>query len=110
MIIDKYKIDNKDYLYLPDNVNCNNFSLDVKFISISNELINDLEKILKKFQISISHIVSASYINKFILNGDEDVFLMAKKIVNGYNPNEVKLVNKTKENKGFFEKFFNFFN
>ena len=110
MIINNYKIDNKDYSYLPNNVSCNNFSLDVKFISISNKLINDLENILKKFQISISHIVSANYINKFILNSDEDVFLMAKKITNGYNPNEVKLVDKTKENRGFFEKFFNFFN
>ncbi len=35
---------------------------------------------------------------------------MTKKIINGHNPNEVKLVNKTRENKGFFEKFFNFFN
>ena len=110
MIINNYKIDNKEYSYLPNNVNCNNFSLDVKFISISNKLIHNLEKILKKFQISISHIVSANYINKFNLDGDEDVFLMTKKIINGYNPNEVKLINKTKENKGFFEKFFNFFN
>ena len=35
---------------------------------------------------------------------------MTKKMVNGYNPNEVLLVNKTRKNEGFFEKFFNFFN
>ena len=28
---------------------------------------------------------------------------------NGFNQNEVMMVNKTKQNQGFFEKFFNFF-
>ena len=110
MVINKYKIDNKDYSLLPNDIKCNNFSLEVNFNCISHEFIEDLEKILKKFQISINQIISANYIKNFIKNNDEDVFLMTKKIINGHNPNEVKLVNKTRENKGFFEKFFNFFN
>ena len=40
---------------------------------------------------------------------EKDIFLMAKKIINGHNPNEVLLVNKTPKNKGFFEKIFHFF-
>ena len=110
MVINKYKVDNKDYSLLPYDIKCNNFSLEVNFSCISHEFIEDLEKILKKFQISINQIISANYIKNFIKNNDEDVFLMTKKIINGHNPNEVKLVNKTRENKGFFEKFFNFFN
>ena len=35
---------------------------------------------------------------------------MARKIINGYNSTEVTLINKSKKNQGFFEKFFNFFN
>ena len=35
---------------------------------------------------------------------------MAKQLKNGYNLNEITLVNKTFKNQGFFEKFFNFFN
>ena len=34
---------------------------------------------------------------------------MTKKIIDGHNKNEVKLVNKTPKNKGFFEKFFDLF-
>ena len=110
MIIKNYQIDNKDYSFLPNNINCNNFSLDVNFICISNKFIEKLEKILKNFQITISQIVDARYINKFVSDEEENLFLMTKKIIKGHNPNEVKLVEKTAENKGFFEKFFNFFN
>ena len=35
---------------------------------------------------------------------------LAKKVIEGHNPNEVMLVKKVNENKGFFERFFNFFN
>ena len=34
----------------------------------------------------------------------------AKLIIDGYNQNEVELKIKSSKNKGFFEKFFNFFN
>ena len=69
-----------------------------------------IETILKKYQISLSNILSAKYINEFLKNEKIDFFIMAKKIMEGYNPNEVLMVNKTNKNKGFFEKFFNFFN
>ena len=35
---------------------------------------------------------------------------MSKNIIEGCNKNEVFLINKTRKNKGFFEKFFEFFN
>ena len=34
---------------------------------------------------------------------------MAKKMIDGFNPNEVILKDKSEKNQGFFEKFFNFF-
>ena len=37
-------------------------------------------------------------------------FKMTSKIIDGHNKNEVKLVNKRRKNKGFFEKFFALFN
>ena len=36
-------------------------------------------------------------------------FKNTKKITEGCNPNEVEFYVKTSKNKGFFEKFFNFF-
>ena len=35
---------------------------------------------------------------------------MAKKISEGFNQNEVAFVEKSRKKKGFFEKFFDFFN
>ena len=109
MIINNYGVDDRNYLFFPEGIKSNNFSLDLKFICISLNLIKDLEKILKKYQISISQIVSAKYIESFIPHDEKDIFLMAKKIINGHNPNEVMLVNKTPKNRGFFEKIFHFF-
>lgn len=109
MLISNYQIDDKNYPYLPQNETGNNFSIDVKFICISNFLINNFEEIFKKYQVSLGQVVSAKYIEKFILDEKKSIFLMAKEIIEGHNQNEVKMVNKSSKNKGFFEKFFNFF-
>ena len=110
MLISNYKIDNKDFSSLPLDIYCKSFSLDINFICISESLIKMIEIILKKYQISLSNILSAKYINEFLKNEKIDFFIMTKKIVEGHNPNEVLMVNKINKNKGFFEKFFNFFN
>ena len=110
MLISNYKIDNKDFSSLPLDIYCKSFSLDINFICISESLIKMIETILKKYQISLSNILSAKYINEFLKNEKIDFFIMTKKIVEGHNPNEVLMVNKINKNKGFFEKFFNFFN
>ena len=96
---------------MPKDVIKESFSVDLEFICLSNEIIKNLEKILIKYQISLGQIVNASYIREFLTNEEsENIFLMTKKILSGYNSNEVILVNKSNKNQGFFEKFFNFFN
>ena len=109
MVIENYQIDNNFYSSLPTDIKANNFSIDVKIICISNSILKNFEKILKKYQISLGKVVNANYISKFIKNNEEDIFSMAQKIINGHNPNEVKLVEKTNKIKGFYERFFNFF-
>ena len=84
--------------------------MDISFICLPDELIKDIEKTLKNFQISVSRILSGSYIDKFSNDRDTNFFKMTSKIISGYNKNEVNLVNKTPKNEGFFEKFFNLFN
>jgi hypothetical protein len=73
-------------------------------------LIENIEKILKKYHIFIEKIVSAKYVERFLDENEKNIFLMTKKIIDGHNKNEVELIKKTIKNKGFFEKFFNFFN
>ena len=110
ILIDNYYIDDTHFAKLPLNQKCKNFSLDISFICLPDELIKQIVKTLKKFQISINRILSATYIDKFANDRDTNFFKMASKIMGGYNENEIKLINKTLKNKGFFEKFFDLFN
>ena len=110
MLIENYLIDDKNYCTLPKDLKCNFFSLDVNFICISNNVVNDLELIFKKYHILVNQILSASYVEKFIEEIDQNIFNCASKIKSGLNENEVSLVRKSFKNKGFFEKFFDFFN
>ena len=109
-LIEKYVIDNKNYKILPENVNCNIFSLDTEFICLSKNLIENIEKILNKYHISLNQILSSSYVEKFKDNTDNTIFSTASRIISGHNSNEVMMVNKMSKKQGFFERFFNFFN
>lgn len=109
MIIDNYRIDNKDYTMLPKNIICNHFSLDLRFICLPNLLVKNLEKSLKKYQISIKKILSYNYIESLFDNNNYNLFQKTQMVVNGFNENEVKLEKKSIRKQGFFEKFFNYF-
>jgi len=109
MLIDNYQINNKNYTSLPENLQCENFSLDVRFICISQNIITNLEQTLKKFQISINRVLNSHYVKSLFGNDKQNLFLKAQKIIDGFNENEIKFHKKNIENKGFFEKFFNFF-
>jgi hypothetical protein len=81
----------------------------VKFISISNNLTSILDKLLEKHQIQINQYMSGEYIKNFIGEDLGELSMMASKLKNGFNKNEVTLISKNIENKGFFEKFFQLF-
>ncbi len=110
MLINNYQIDDKNYSFLPENIKCQSYSLDLKLVCIPDDLVRNLEAILKKYHISLNNILCASYIRDFYSSDEIDIFSLAKKMIDGLNPNEVVLKDKTVKNQGFFEKFFNFFN
>jgi len=110
MTIKKYFIDNLSFLLLPKDIVCNNLSLHINFICLPKNYVKDLENILKSYQISLNRIISYNYLVDFLDKDQSDIFILGEKILNGYNQNEVLLVNKTQKNTGIFEKFFNFFN
>ena len=109
MMIDKYIIDGKSFPYLPKKLKCNYLSLDVSIISLPIDYITDLEKVLKKYHISIAKIISADYMRTLFPDNDKGLAYMTRQIIDGHNKNEVLFKSKIQENKGFFEKFFNFF-
>jgi hypothetical protein len=68
--------------------------------------------LLENQQIKIKRYMSGGYIKSFFDKESIEsleLFVMANKLNDGLNKNEVQLVPKGKENKGFFEKFFQLF-
>ena len=110
MKVDQFCIDNKYYKVLPDKVSCKRFSLDLSFICVPNNILNNFEKVLNKFQITVHRTISYQYLNSYLKISSNNLELVAKKILTGFNENEVILMKKKPKNPGFFEKFFNFFN
>ncbi len=109
ILIENYHIDGKDYSFLPENLKCNNFSLDIKFICLSKNLIEHYELVLKRYHILVNQILNAEYIEQFQDQQNPNIYTTASRIISGYNKNEISLVNKTPKSRGFFEKFFDLF-
>ena len=109
MNVVNYIFNGEKYSTFESNLLRENFCLEVNFISISNELAVKLNKTLEKYQIKVSRFMCGAYIKNFFDKDDKKISLMAYKIINGHNNNEVTLVPKNIENRGFFEKFFQLF-
>ena len=100
--------------FLLNNVNNSNdyLFLEVNFISIPNNFTFNFDKLLENYQIKIKRYMSCSNIKSFfdtVSKESIELFVTANKLNDGLNKNEVQLVSKSRENKGFFEKFFQLF-
>ena len=104
----------KENSFLLNNANNNDnyLFLEVNFISIPNNFTFNFDKLLENHQIKIKRYMSGGYIKSFFDKESKEsmeLLVMANKLNEGLNKNEVQLVSKNKENKGFFEKFFQLF-
>ena len=106
MLINKYFINGKKYSSIGNEIKSNYLGLEIQFISISSNLINDLNKILENYQININKCLDKNYIQNFFIDKNIEITEMAHNIINGINGNEVKVVPKNTKKAGFFEKFF----
>ena len=109
MKIDQFNIDGTYFKTLPEKKNCNNLSIEVSYICIPKRISKNIEDVLKKYQISLDKILSLDYLNSFLDDKNDNLYVMAQKILDGFNQNEVYITNKYSKKLGFFERFFNFF-
>jgi hypothetical protein len=109
MIIVENDKNENNFLLNDNNKNVDCFFLEINFISITNKFTFYFDKLLESHQIKISRYMSYKYIKSYIGEDLTELSVMANKLNNGLNKNEVKLVSKSVENKGFFEKFFQLF-
>ena len=109
MCIINYIIDGKRYSSFDTRLINDYFCIEVSFIAIDNKLVFALDNVLEKYQIKIKQYMCGNYINNFIGDTGDEISIIANKLRNGLNINEITIVPKHKENKGFFEKFFQLF-
>jgi len=110
IVIDNYILDNVIYKYLPLDINCKNFSLDLQFICFPKNLIKDFEELFLKQQILINRFICSNYVRKFNFeNRDLDICQKGREIEKGINKQEVVSVPKIIKKTGFFERLFHFF-
>ena len=103
-------VEKENNFFVSDAINNNDcLFLELNFISIPYFLTSNFDKLLENHQIKIKRYMSGSYIKSFFDEELMDLFVMANKLNDGFNKNEVQLISKSKENKGFFEKFFQLF-
>jgi len=108
IIVDNDK-NKSNFLLNNDNQNDDYMFLEINFISITNDFTFYFDKLLESHQIKISRYMSYKYIKSYISEDSTALSFMANELCNGLNKNEVQLVSKSVENKGFFEKFFQLF-
>ena len=109
MIINKYIIDGISYSSLKDKINSDEIFLEIKLISISNSIIFEIENILKRYQIQVNNYLDKAYIKNFYKDEKIDISYKAHQLLSGSNINEVRIISKTSQKQGFFEKFFQLF-
>ena len=109
MCIINYIIDGKRYSSFDTKLINDYFCIEVSFIAIDNKLVFAFDNVLEKYQIKIKQYMCGNYINNFIGDTGDEISIIANKLRNGLNINEITIVPKHRENKGFFEKFFQLF-
>ena len=110
VIINKYIIDDKVYIFFPDNIKFKKIILEIEFICLDKNFIDKIKNLFSDCKINIRKIVSYDYAVSFLnYIKDDTMCLSANKILNGANRSEVVLIENTSKKLGLFDKIFNFF-
>ena len=110
IITENYNLDDMNHNFLPLDINCKKFSIDIKFICFPKDLLRNFEQLFLKQQIFINKFICSNYVKTFdFKNNEKHICEKGKEIVEGINKQEVVSIPKIIEKTGFFEKLFHFF-
>ena len=110
MVINKFIVDGKVYSQLIEASNYNKICIEIKFICLNRNVIKNLKNILSRYQIFVKNIICFKYLKEFENFNNSKSTVIAQKVLNGMNQNEIFYTKKSSTKHSFFEKFFNFFN
>ena len=91
-----YKIDNKNYDYLPDNIKCKIISIEIFFICFPKKLIKNLENLFQKKQISINKLLCSCYTKSLNYKEQFPTFEKIAFIDIGYEKTSIVIYEKDK--------------
>ena len=110
IITENYNLDDMNHNFLPLDINCKKFSIDIKFICFPKDLLRNFEQLFLKQQIFINKFICSNYVKTFdFKNNEKHICEKGKEIVEGINKQEVVSIPKIIEKTGFFERLFHFF-
>ena len=110
IITENYNLDDMNHNFLPLDINCKKFSIDIKFICFPKDLLRNFEQLFLKQQIFINKFICSNYVKTFdFKNSEKHICEKGKEIVEGINKQEVVSIPKIIEKTGFFERLFHFF-
>ena len=109
--INNFRINEKIFENFEEIIDGKNYCIEASFIILSNLVKQNLILQLSKVELELNKIMSTKSINSQVIHepNDNEVMMQAAKYFYTGSQNEVYLVSKSKEKKGFFEKVFNFF-
>ena len=107
--IKNFRVDEKYYETFEEIPSGDTFRLEVMFESVNNNTQTEIKNFLSKLEIDVGKYFSTNFIERDTLNEKMDECDAVAKSYYDYDQNEVSLIAKSKEDKGFFEKLFHFF-
>ena len=96
IIIQNYKIDNIEYIFLPHDINCNLISLDILFICVPKKTIEYYKEIFFKLDISVNQFFCSSYAKSINYKNNFDSEENISFIDIGFNKTSIICYNKDK--------------
>ena len=109
ILVDKYIVDGKEYFEFPENLNYEEFIIDLSFITVQDSIVKTLNKILKDCNVEVVKIISHQYVSRFGDSSDTSPCVAGKRVTEGINSSEVITHSVHTKSQGLFEKMFNFF-
>jgi cell division protein FtsA len=94
IIIKNYKIDDVKYTFLPNDINCNLISLDILFICLPKEIVEQFKKIFLRLDISVNQIFCSSYVKSMNYKDNFSLIENISFVDIGFNKTSITCYNK----------------
>ena len=96
IIINNYRVDEKNFESLPLDIECKKLSVDIVFICFPKEITENLKKLFNKHQISINQFICSSYAKSFNYKNNFSKFKKIAFLDIGYEKTSVIFYEKEK--------------